>query len=353
MLQLGNLLIEILSLLGLDVTLREVYRFIFTTLNGPFAMSDLVRVLIVIPVFLYASYKDIQERRVHDYVWAPLLLAGVLLLAYDFLTGTLEYLAPLAAINFMFCVILGLVLYNYRLFYGADMKALIALGLLFPTYPLLGAYPMAAPPLLDPPYHLLRVFGLSVMSNTAVISLVYPLYTLSVNARDGVFGDNDASLGRLLTARKLPISEVGENHGNIVETWNEPEDWTPSGRLTSLLSNIPGLKGALWFFNHGLYGLNAQFVRDYLSWRNDTLDEQVDHIGEVDNTYLKQFISDQGDDGWQTENVEGDREELQTLASQDYVWVTPGIPYLVPMTLGLLTSIFLGDAVWAAITFLG
>jgi preflagellin peptidase FlaK len=47
------------------------------------------------------------------------------------------------------------------------------------------------------------------------------------------------------------------------------------------------------------------------------------------------------------------REGLTVLSSDDDVWITPGIPFLVPMFLGLVLGLTYGDVLYAVIEGLG
>jgi len=45
--------------------------------------TDLLRVLVILPVLLYASYTDILDRRVDDKVWAIPTFLALILLGWD------------------------------------------------------------------------------------------------------------------------------------------------------------------------------------------------------------------------------------------------------------------------------
>ena len=40
------------------------------------------------------------------------------------------------------------------------------------------------------------------------------------------------------------------------------------------------------------------------------------------------------------------------LAAEDVVWISPGLPFIVPMFLGLVVSLVYGDALVAAVSLL-
>jgi preflagellin peptidase FlaK len=47
------------------------------------------------------------------------------------------------------------------------------------------------------------------------------------------------------------------------------------------------------------------------------------------------------------------RAGLDALVERDRVWISPGIPFLVPMFLGLLVAFTYGDVLFAVLTWLG
>jgi len=47
------------------------------------------------------------------------------------------------------------------------------------------------------------------------------------------------------------------------------------------------------------------------------------------------------------------REGLEVLASEDEVWLTPGIPFIVPMFVGLVAALTFGDLLFALLLALG
>jgi preflagellin peptidase FlaK len=47
------------------------------------------------------------------------------------------------------------------------------------------------------------------------------------------------------------------------------------------------------------------------------------------------------------------REALELLADADEVWISPGIPFLVPMFVGLLTALVYGDVLFSLLLALG
>ncbi|MDY7081389.1 MAG: A24 family peptidase, partial [Halobacteria archaeon] len=101
-----------------------------------FFITDLVRVVFAVPVFGYAAYRDIQERRVPHRTWYPLVAVGILTLIADLLMRTnTRRIVVLSALSIGVGVLFGYGFYYIGTFGGADRYALVVLGLLFPVYP--------------------------------------------------------------------------------------------------------------------------------------------------------------------------------------------------------------------------
>lgn len=302
--------------------------------------SDILRVLIVVPVFLYASYRDIKSRIVRDHVWLPLFVGGLLLLLYDLWTGSIQFLAPWVLGNLLFACILGFVLYKTHLFGGADMKALIGLGLCIPTYPALVVFPRVLPPLLPAPENAANMFALTILANTALVAIIYPLYTLAQNGRDGF----DASPGLLLTARRVPLEASLDEHGKILPLWTFSGEGF-IGRAVALVKAV-------------MFGIDTQFVKEYLAWHNESTDTNISDPTDLDRVYIERFLNsdtnkrDDGDPKWETDDIEQAQEAMEKLVEQEEVWMTPGIPFIVPMTIGLLISLTVGDLVYWVVMLL-
>ena len=71
------------------------------------------------------------------------------------------------------------------------------------------------------------------------------------------------------------------------------------------------------------------------------------------------------DDEWGAQafldDIEGDaygttpeklRDGLEVLVAEDVVWVSPGLPFIVPMFLGLVVSLVYGDLLVSAVSLL-
>jgi preflagellin peptidase FlaK len=133
----------------------------------------------------------------------PLLLylAAVVVLVYlafSFWEETLFW--QLLDIMFMF----GLMILLYQIDIikgGADAKALIALSLMFPIYPLIGGFPLI--PIPNDLFMLVFPFSLLILFNAAIVSLVVPLGLLIYN-----LVRRDIKFPAMLLGYKVSMSEA-------------------------------------------------------------------------------------------------------------------------------------------------
>lgn len=277
--------------------------------------TDLLRVLVAVPVFGYASYLDIQQRRVPHRTWIPLVAAAVIAFGFDIffrgtdtgtvLTFTLFSLALGTGFGYGF--------YYLGTFGGADRYALVVLALAFPVYPVLptplGDFPLVVP---EAP-----VFVLSVLGNTVVVGLAYPAKLLAEN----VSARNTQNPGLALLGKRVETEDLHREFGRVIGG-----DETASVRRSGVFSD-GGVS-------------NIEFVRDYLEWRG------IDSLTGVrgDDLRLEGFVEETA---WESDNIEQDEKQLREIARQDAVWISPGIPFVVPMFVGLVIALTYGDVLFA------
>ncbi|MDZ7702297.1 MAG: A24 family peptidase [Halobacteriales archaeon] len=330
-------------------------------------VPDLLR-LVAVPLLGWAAWRDHRTRRVPSRLWWPLIALGLALLAWEGWqavgrpapAGQLFLLR--AGVSVGVLVPLGLVFHRLGLVGGADAKAFVALGVLFPTYPLytLGGLTL---PLVRPP---LGVFSLTAVTNGALLGLLYPVALLVRNLADGEL--SPASL----RARRVPWTALPATHGRLAET--------PEGRT--------------------LRGLDLDALRMYLRWRRASLtevlerpaelrdpatvpedrgeptdgrldpDEQLEPDAPADRPEPDADPFEFGDDWsyadpWAAEEFLAAvgsaygttprqlRGGLELLSRRERVWVSPGLPYLVPLYLGLLVGLGYGDVLFALMRAVG
>lgn len=311
------------------------------------ALTDLLR-LLCLPLLGWAAVRDIRTRRVPNRTWLPLLALGVALLAWDLssaLWGTVpvdaEVFALRAAISIGIIAPLGVLFWRVGAFGGADAKALAVLCLLFPSVPVYRLSDSLVLPLAETS----PVFSLTVLTNAALIGGTIPFILFARNALAGrvrVVG----FLGRPVSWREIPAT-----HGR-------------------LLAGANGLES----------GLDLDALRMYLRWRGASLESlraapdrsrdpaSLPEERPVPGDGSVEPLADGGEraDPWGAaaflDAIEGDaygttpdrlRAALDTLVRRDRLWVTPDIPFLVALFVGLCLALVYGDLLYAAMGALG
>jgi preflagellin peptidase FlaK len=351
---------------------------------------DLLR-LLVVPFFAWAAYIDVRTRRIPNKVWPPLFVVGVVLLAVT-MGRALAPGAPYASVALPGAVVsLGVVAPIAYLFWlfggfgGADAKALLVLSLLFPIYP---AYEIAGV-VFPPPgnENALGSFAFTILTNTVLAGVLYPLALAARNGANGEF-----ALPMFL-GKRVDADSVGERYGTLMGR----NDGMDAGSL-----DLDALRMYLQWRGETLEGVrsnasdlrhpdslpdspndpgdgNVDSDRDVATTGDSTATDgggqppmdadstsraaaSGDHEGPTDEDVTAATSGVEYDDAWGAEafldDIEGDaygtspdalRAGLDVLASARKVWVSPGIPFIVPMFAGLVVALAVGDLVTVAI----
>ncbi|MFC7140934.1 prepilin peptidase [Halosimplex aquaticum] len=345
---------------------------------------DLLR-LVAVPVFAWAAYRDVRTRRVPNRTWLPLALLGIALLAWDIYRATTgimvgdlverERFYLRVALSLGMVGSIGYLFYWFGGFGGADAKALIVLAVLFPTFPEY-IFPTTALPLTRTT---VGVFSLTVLSNTVLVGAAYPVFVTLRNALSG----HRAPI--MFIGKPIRAADAATEYGSLLQT--------PEG------------------FSRG--GLDLDALRMYLRWRGTTLaavradperhrdpaslpddpnspgDGSVPDGDDVTGPVEADVATDGGDDAevagrdaaadvtgadadaapyddpWGAaaflDDIEGSaygttvedlREGLDVLAAEDVVWISPGMPFIVPMFVALVVSLVYGDLFFKLVSLL-
>lgn len=275
--------------------------------------TDLLRVAVALPLFGYAAYRDVLERRVRHHVWIPGVAAAVAALAVDLVIRDPEFVVRFAALSLGVGVVFGYGFYYLGTFGGADRYALVVIALLFPTYPLFNVAGQPLPVVVpDAP-----IFVLTVLANTVVVGVLYPLKLAAENLRRR----NLDSILLVFLGKEVPVDDLDRHYGRILLG---PE---ASGQgVFDVLRSPDGVR-------------DVDLFHDLLDWHG------VDDLGDVDDPRLEEFVEDS--DRWSSTDVERDSDELRQLMQRDTVWISPGIPFVVPMLAGLVFALTYGDVLFA------
>ena len=126
----------------------------------------IVNLAVAAMMLVLTSYLDLRKREVEDKVWLIFGGVGALLQAYEVYTR--ETSPVLLGVSVALAAIIGMGLYFFGFYGGADGKALIVVGVLVPVFaPRIGLYSIA--PLI-------------VLTNGVLISILLPVAILLFNA---------------------------------------------------------------------------------------------------------------------------------------------------------------------------
>ena len=133
-----------------------------------------IKTIAVFAVLGYAAWSDLKYREVDDKAWVILSLIAIPLTTLEVLSGHLAIHWLLLSMLISF--VIGLLVYVLGLFGGADAKALWCLGVALPVYPSLK--PLIVEPLF-PVQH--PFFPVSVFNNMLVLAALTSVYVLVRN----------------------------------------------------------------------------------------------------------------------------------------------------------------------------
>jgi preflagellin peptidase FlaK len=323
------------------------------------SVPDVLR-LAVVPVLGWAAWRDVKVRRVPSRTWYPVVALGAVLLVWD----AVGHLSLSTAADALFFVRVGVSLLLvapiaylfWRLggFGGADAKALIAISVLLPTFPTYFFSGFTLPVAVTT----LGVFSMTVLTNTVVLAAAYPLGLLVRNLADG-----EVTFPVALFGRRIDVSSLPTAHGRLFET---PEGFTRSGL------DVDALRMYLRWRGTSLAAVrsNPEWARDpgSIDETHDPTDGAVGEDGDPPTPSVGDgFDPDRDpDDPWGAaaflDDIEGTaygttpeklRGGLDVVTDREAVWLSPGIPFIVPMFLGTVVAFVYGDIVFGVLGALG
>jgi len=240
----------------------------------------------VVCTFFYASYRDLQERRVPFPTWYPMLALGLPMALWFYITMWIQNGWEAPAYFFFITIVFSAVFYLFawlNLFGGADAWALIFLSLTIPAFPIepLTGYPP------------LGFFPFTVLVNALILNLFTPLVLGLKNAWDGHW----AHFPYMFLGFPLPADELPRAYGFIMEEIEENEDGS----------------------------IRRRFVRP-----GEAIQRMVSGKKRV---YTKDLRL----------HPEEYPREIGLFKKAGDVWISYGIPFIVPLTAGLISALFFGD----------
>jgi len=241
----------------------------------------MLKILFCTPFLLYSCYSDIKTRRVSNKLWLFMLALGSVFVVYDIWSYGIPYLVWIF-ISTSLTFAFVYILFQFGVFGGADAKSLIVLSIFFPVYPIFSIFNSDFP--IHDPLPLFRdFFAFGIFENAVLLTIVVPLGLTFYNLSK--MGSHIDKPLYAFIGYKTNISELSDKrHIKLIE---------------------------------GFEFKNNEF-KFYFKRSGVQLDEEVIH--ELKNVSEKGLIKDD-------------------------VWVTPGLPFMIPITLGFFVAAFYGDLI--------
>lgn len=256
---------------------------------------DILRIAICLVILGYSCVTDWKTRRAPNRLWYIMGGIGLVLGLYQLYSVNFERSLVLSwVLGFGFIFVL-----MYLLFYlfqylgmtgigGADVKALMAIALMFPYYPHISIAGIWLP-ITDVSRSI--VFGLAVFGNALALNLVVPVAVLIYNLATVPLGELVSSPMMALTGYKASTESLNGKYVRLMHRYTEKD-----GRL--------------------------EIKRAFSGTEIDK--DTYDKIAKWKNTGLV----------------------------NSKVWVTPKLPFLIPITLGFIVTIVYGDILTQIITLI-
>lgn len=248
----------------------------------------------IVITLLYASIRDLRERRVPFKTWYPMLVVGVPMALWVYavlLSGNLRVAFGYIFLVCMLCAMFYVSSAYLHLFGGADAWAFIFITALVPLYPLepLWGYPA------------IEFFPLSVLINAVIINVVAPVGIFIYNVIKG----NRAPVFNMLVGFPVEGKKITESFGFIMENFEETEN-----------------------------GVNRSYISFAASVRRMVSGKR------------RMYTQDM------KKNPAEYKKELELYARSGKVWISFGVPFIIPITFGFISALFAGDILYEILNIL-
>lgn len=267
---------------------------------------DILRVITAFIVLLLASYEDIKDRRIRSLFSLILLSVGSIIFFIESLyLGEKETLILFTGIlsNLIISMPFLLILYKIGIFGLGDIKILAGLSILIPKQPSLLIFPVSNTLELAFPYNMANSFILNLLLYTSILGFVLtPLYIIILNLRE-----NNLSIHEFpQILYKVKTEEVSKYHGT--------------------------------FKNY-----DTKFFKDFFEWL-DKNDE------DINKESVKEFVDLNNE--WETDNIEKDLNNIKKIVNKDEYMINYYIPFILPLFIGFIVTIILGNPIMLIETFI-
>lgn len=295
---------------------------------------DMIRAAVGLFLLGIAGYQDLKTREISDSIWTKMLVIGVFLFSVEILTSTVpSQLAVRYIANIGVAVLFGWTLYfllNIP-FGGADVKAMSAIAVLFPHVPDMGFAPMYTSAAIPPWDIVLPLPFVVFLANSALIGAVYPLFIAARTIPDGI--DHEQKVTSLL-GRKVSIEELTDRHARVADV--------------SIYPAYDRRNDFLQYIDTSRNGVPTSLLKEYVHWYN-TMFECEETINTVSFEEIDMFVEESPYYEFNfrgtplAEDLDDVKETLRELQEKEEVYITPHIPFVWVMFIGLFSMLTIGD----------
>lgn len=174
------------------------------------------------------------------------------------------------------------VLFQFGAFGGADAKALMVISLIVPTFPVITVFDTTLP-LHGVP--LIDVFAFSVFGNSIILTIVVPLGLFLYNLLHNPLKESLRRPLYMFIGYRTTVSGLDKSHIRMIESYQETGE-----------------------------GIKFAFSRTGTELTSNVIARLRGHV--------------------------------RAGRMEDSVWVTPGLPFMIPITAGFITAVVFGDLIF-------
>ena len=256
--------------------------------------SQYLSVAVTLLFLTIAAYFDLKTREVPDKVWVAYAPIGLALTIFR--TYTQPSLLILTAASIALSILIGFGLVFFGLSGGADAKALMCLGLTLPLPPDI------VNPILG---YFQPFFPIIVLVTGYICSLSVAVWMLGRN-----------------------LATLAHEHSAMFEGLEREPSWKKALALAT-----------------GYRTTVARLVSTFYLYPMERIVEDEKGAHSTLELYANADVDHE-------ELVSDFRESLQKVGSPQTVWVTPGLPLLLFILFGVVIALFLGDPLFALLSFI-
>jgi len=185
-------------------------------------------------------------------------------------------------LSFAFIFAFVYILFQLNAFGGADAKIMMVISIIIPAFPMIELFGQMLPLQGVPPINL---FAFIVFTNSVLLTIIVPIGLFLYNMTHVPVREMPKKLGYMFVGYKSKVSDLKDRHIRLMDVYERTGD-----------------------------GVVSHFTRGGTELDNDVINELEGYVD-------KGFIDEK-------------------------IWVTPGLPFMIPITAGFITAVVFGDLIF-------